>query len=103
VIFPRDVFKATSKRHLSSLLCPTHADYSMALKRGWFATGAEALADFAGLAFGVPDDVAEETPITRAELEAEARRLGVKLDSRNSNERLAERILEAHAASEGKG
>jgi hypothetical protein len=37
------------------------------------------------------------------ELEAEARRLGVKLDSRNSNERLAERILEAHAASEGKG
>lgn len=70
----------------------------MALKRGWFATGAEALADFAGL-----DDVIEEAPITRAELEAEARRLGVKLDSRNSNERLAERILEAHAASESKG
>jgi hypothetical protein len=70
----------------------------MALKRGWFSTGSEALADFAGL-----DDVAEEAPITRAELEAEARRLGVKLDSRNSNERLAERILEAHAASESKG
>jgi hypothetical protein len=37
----------------------------------------------------------DESRPSRAELEEEARKLGVKLDSRNSDERLAERILEA--------
>ena len=117
LIFPRDVFKAKGKRHLASLLCVDQAAYDKALANGWFATGVEALADGGWkrsqdvpadaikvpLADVVASIIAEDVRPSRAELEAEAKRLGVKLDSRNSDERLAERIMEAHAALPSEG
>jgi hypothetical protein len=98
LLFPRDVFKAKGARHFASKLCLSQEAYDKALAAGYFATVPEALA---------PDPVVTivepETPLSRAELEAEAKRLGVKLDSRNSDERLAERIMEAHAALPSEG
>lgn len=110
MLFPRDVFKAIGPRGFASLLCHTRADYDRALTDGFFATVPEALAASRGSApakappkpasvapaAAVVEPVAvDESRPSRAELEEEARKLGVKLDSRNSDERLAERILEA--------
>lgn len=102
LIFPRDVFRAKGARFLASLLCVDQSAYDKALAAGWFATGLEALAvkPAAHVVAHVADE--PEAPLSRATLEAEAKRLGVKLDSRNSDERLAERIMEAHAAADAK-
>lgn len=112
LIFPRDVFKAKGKRHLAGLLCVDQAAYDKALKDGWFATGVEAIEAFKApidpidappiVASIISPPIADDVRPSRAELEAEAKRLGVKLDSRNSDERLAERIMEAHAAADAK-
>ena len=114
LVFPRDVFKAIKKAghrrpSIKGILCPTQAALDRALSDGWFATIDEAIAAFIAPAIPAPTaaeapdlgsvgDDASPAPLSRAELEAEAKRLGVKLDSRNSDERLAGRIMEAHAS-----
>lgn len=120
LIFPRDVFKAKGARAFASLLCTSQESYDKALAAGYFATVPEALnlppvapramppAPEPASLLGSPNfataiGVDDESRPTRSELEAEAKRLGVKLDSRNSDERLAERIMEAHAAIPSEG
>lgn len=95
MLFPRDVFRVPGKNKavgfsFDCLLCDDRDAHDAALKAGWFASMYEAIAG--EVAAPAP---ADDKPPTRAELEAEAKKLGVKLDSRNNDERLAERILEA--------
>jgi len=108
ILFPRDVFKAVKKaghrrQTLTAKFCATKEDYEKALANGWFSRGDEACAACMAPAPDPVVTIVEDAHLSRAELETEAKRLGVKLDSRNSNERLAERIMEAHAALPSEG
>lgn len=93
--FPRAVYrspgaiKASKGLSYDAKRVEDRGAYDEAIADGWTHAPGEKPAPAKALA---PEPDARPT---RAELEAEARKLGLKLDSRNSDERLAERILEA--------
>ena len=77
-------------------------EFDAALADGWFATMGEAMGDKAPTAETVlreveeaKEAIADVTPETREELEAQAKALGVSFNSRTSDKVLAERIAEA--------
>lgn len=76
------------------------AELDRLLKQGWFKSYEEAVA---GKCASKPvDETADDTkPYSREELEAQAKELGVSFNSRTSDKKLAERIIEAIKASEG--
>jgi hypothetical protein len=65
---------------------------------GWRDSVAEACAAAAGLLKAPsvePADADDDAPPTRAELEEQAAKIGLKVDGRWSDKKLAERIIEA--------
>lgn len=117
--FPRTVYRSPGKTKASKgvsfdgLLVKDQDAYDEALKAGWFDSVDEAMAvakapkatiftkEDARLwdAQYAPAVIlpADDRP-TRAELEAEAKRLGLSVHGNMSDKRLAERILDAHRA-----
>lgn len=95
--FPRYVYRVPGPRKRRGvpahdrLLVEDAEALEASKKAGWSASVEEA---------SESPEPTKEVPLKRAELEAEATRLGLKYDGRNSDERLAERILEAMNAKE---
>lgn len=98
--FPRSLFKSPGDQwvgggsfaieHVEDL-----AQYHAAKKAGWFDSVPEALAAWkASLAAPV---VADDAPPTRAEMEQQAKTLGIKFDGRTTDAALLRRIESAGA------
>lgn len=92
MIFPCAVYKSPGSQKgnhgltYDALRCADKAAFDKAIASGW----SEKLGEKPSKPAAEP-----EPTLKRAELEEEARKLGIKLDGRNSDERLAERIIEA--------
>lgn len=76
------------------------AAFDALIAKGWFPSYEEAVA---GKVAGKPvDDTADDNkPYSREELESQAKEFGISFNARTSDKKLAERIIEAIAASEG--
>jgi hypothetical protein len=96
--FPRSLFKSPGDQwvgggsfaieHVEDM-----AQYHAAKKAGWFDSVPEALASWkASLAAPV---VADDAPPTRAEMEQQAKKLGIKFDGRTTDAALLRKISEA--------
>jgi len=98
--FPRTVYRTPGKTKgghgvtYDGLVVKDQDAYDAALKEGWHPSVDHARGLVAASVVAPP---ADDRP-TRAELEAEARRLGLSIHGNISDKRLAERILEAHKA-----
>lgn len=94
--FPRSLFKSPGDQwvgggsfaieHVEDL-----AQYHAAKKAGWFDSVPEALAAWRNGAVAVADDA----PPTRAEMEQQAKTLGIKFDGRTTDAALLRKISEA--------
>lgn len=96
--FPRSLFKSPGDQWVSGgSFAIEHvedlAQYHAAKKAGWFDSVGEALASWkASLAAPM---VADDAPPTRAEMEQQAKTLGIKFDGRTTDAALLRKISEA--------
>ena len=93
--FPRLVFKDKGPHQrpggfYDHLAVESEAEYSAALKAGWYGTMPEALAPPP-----VPAPPDDNAPPTRAELEAKAHELGIEFSPNIGDKKLGERIQAA--------
>lgn len=84
--FPRLVYKSASAHELAR----DAGEFNRLITAGWYATVPEALA-------GQHEQPIDDSPPTRAELEAKALELGLKFDGRNSDAGLSRMISAALA------
>ena len=77
------------------------SELAAALSAGWFATLPEAVEAFLSPKPQVASETADEAQPTRAELEAKAAELGIKVDKRWGDKRLMQEIVTALEAAEG--
>ena len=84
--FPRLVYKSESAHELAR----TADEFDRLIAAGWYATVPEALA-------GRHEQPIDDSPPTRAELEAKALELGLKFDGRNSDSGLSRMLTAALA------
>lgn len=84
--FPRLVYQSASTHKLAR----DADEYDRLISAGWYATVPEALA-------GRHEHPIDDSPPTRAELEAKATELGLKFDGRNSDAGLSRMIAAALA------
>lgn len=96
--FPRSLFKSPGDQwvgggsfaieHIEDM-----AQYHAAKKAGWFDSVPEALAAWKAGKDATP--VADDAPPTRAEMEQQAKTLGIKFDGRTTDSALLRKISEA--------
>ena len=96
--FPRSLFKSPGDQwvgggsfaieHVEDL-----AQYHAAKKAGWFDSVPEALAAWKAGEYAA--SVADDAPPTRAEMEQQAKTLGIKFDGRTTDSALLRKISEA--------
>lgn len=89
--YPRMLYRAGGKEPIHGLglfstrIVSDAAEHEAAMAEGWRETTTEALAP-------APEPAEDNAPPTRAELEKMAEELGIKIDGRWSDKRLAEAI-----------
>ena len=96
--FPRSLFKSPGDQWVSGgSFSIEHIEdmtqYHAAKEAGWFDSVPEALASWKAAKVAAP--VADDAPPTRAEMEQQAKTLGIKFDGRTTDSALLRKISEA--------